>query len=126
MNKRRILGALCALTLASAAFAAAQQSQEPPKTVAAAQEPQSSAAANAPEPETASQPAAANAKPSARSIEAAERIEGEKRFHTNCGRCHQTPHKFSPRTVATVLRHMRVRAMLTDEDMRLILRYMTQ
>jgi mono/diheme cytochrome c family protein len=54
------------------------------------------------------------------------RIEGEKRFRTNCGRCHMTPHKFPPRVMATAIRHMRVRAMLTDEDMRLILLYMTQ
>jgi mono/diheme cytochrome c family protein len=54
------------------------------------------------------------------------RIEGEKRFHTNCGRCHQSPHKFPPRMMATIVRHMRVRATITDEDMRLILRYMTQ
>lgn len=54
------------------------------------------------------------------------RLEGEKRFRTNCGRCHQLPHKFPPRVMATAIRHMRVRAMITDEDMRLILRYMTQ
>ena len=56
----------------------------------------------------------------------AERLEGEKRFRSNCGRCHQAPHKFPPRVMATAIRHMRVRAMITDEDMRLILRYMTQ
>jgi hypothetical protein len=28
--------------------------------------------------------------------------------------------------MAVAIRHMRVRAMITDEDMRLILRYMTQ
>ena len=54
------------------------------------------------------------------------RIEGEKRFRSNCGRCHMAPHKFAPRTMATVVRHMRVRAIITDEDMRLILRYLTQ
>ena len=54
------------------------------------------------------------------------RIEGEKRFHANCGRCHAAPQKFSPRVMATVLRHMRVRATVTDEDQRLILFYMTQ
>ena len=58
--------------------------------------------------------------------EAAMRIEGEKRFRTNCGRCHMPPHKFPPRVMATAIRHMRVRAMLTEEDMRLILKYMTQ
>ena len=54
------------------------------------------------------------------------RLEGEKRFRTNCGRCHQPPHKFAPRVMATAIRHMRVRAMITDEDMRLILKYMTE
>jgi cytochrome c5 len=54
------------------------------------------------------------------------RIEGEQRFHANCGRCHAAPQKFPPRMMATVLRHMRVRALITDEDRRLILFYMTQ
>jgi mono/diheme cytochrome c family protein len=57
---------------------------------------------------------------------AALRVEGEKRFQANCGRCHQSPHKFPPRMVMTIERHMRVRATLTDEDMRLIVRYLTQ
>jgi mono/diheme cytochrome c family protein len=54
------------------------------------------------------------------------RVEGEKRFHTNCGRCHMPPHKFPPRMMATIVRHMRVRALITDEDMRYILAYMTE
>lgn len=54
------------------------------------------------------------------------RLEGEKRFRINCGRCHMAPHKFPPRVMATAIRHMRVRALITDEDMRLILHYMTQ
>jgi mono/diheme cytochrome c family protein len=58
--------------------------------------------------------------------ERALRLGGEKRFRTNCGRCHQAPHKFPPRVMAAAIRHMRVRAMITDEDMKLILRYMTQ
>lgn len=58
--------------------------------------------------------------------DAARRIEGERRFRANCGRCHQSPHKFPPRMMATIVRHMRVRATVTDEDMRLILEYMTQ
>jgi mono/diheme cytochrome c family protein len=127
INTRRILVALCGLSIGSAVFAAAQETKQAPNTVAAAQEQQPTAVANAPDPETTSQPASApNAKPTPRSIEAAERIEGEKRFRANCGRCHQAPHKFPPRTMATVIRHMRVRAMITDDDTRLILRYMTQ
>ena len=58
--------------------------------------------------------------------EQSERAEGEQRFRENCGRCHQPPHKFPPRVMVAAIRHMRVRAMLTDEDMRLILKYMTQ
>lgn len=54
------------------------------------------------------------------------RIEGEKRFHANCGRCHAAPTKFPPRMIGTVLRHMRVRATITAEDQRFILFYMTQ
>lgn len=54
------------------------------------------------------------------------RIEGEKRYHANCGRCHAAPQKFPPRMMATVLRHMRVRATVTEEDQRFILFYMTQ
>ena len=54
------------------------------------------------------------------------RLEGEKRFHSNCARCHAAPPKFAPRIMATIVRHMRVRATITDEDTRLILRYMTQ
>lgn len=56
----------------------------------------------------------------------AMRMEGEQRFHANCGRCHAAPQKFPPRMMATVLRHMRVRAMVTAEDQRVILFYMTQ
>jgi hypothetical protein len=54
------------------------------------------------------------------------RVAGEQRFHANCGRCHAAPQKFPPRMMATILRHMRVRATITDEDRRLILFYMTQ
>jgi mono/diheme cytochrome c family protein len=56
----------------------------------------------------------------------AMRIEGEQRFRANCSRCHAAPHKFPPRVMATVLRHMRVRATITDADMRLILFYMSE
>jgi hypothetical protein len=52
-------------------------------------------------------------------------IEGEKRYRANCGRCHQPPHKFPPHAMAMAIRHMRVRAMLTDADMKYLLYYMT-
>jgi hypothetical protein len=56
----------------------------------------------------------------------AMRIQGEQRYRANCGRCHAAPRKFPPRMMVTVLRHMRVRATITDEDMRLVLFYMSQ
>jgi mono/diheme cytochrome c family protein len=54
------------------------------------------------------------------------RIAGEQRFRANCGRCHAAPQKFPPRMMGTILRHMRVRATITDEDRRLIFFYLTQ
>jgi cytochrome c5 len=53
-----------------------------------------------------------------------ESAEGEKRFETNCGRCHVPPEDLSPREAKAVLRQMRVRANLTAEDERLILKYL--
>lgn len=53
-------------------------------------------------------------------------LEGERRFHANCGRCHATPHKFPRPMMATIVRHMRVRACITDQDMYYILRYLSE
>jgi hypothetical protein len=50
--------------------------------------------------------------------------DGEHRFQVNCGRCHNPPESISPREVKAVLQHMRVRAMLSAEDERLILKYL--
>lgn len=50
--------------------------------------------------------------------------DGERRFQTHCGRCHNAPEDLNPRTVRAVVRQMRVRAMLTDEDERLIVKYL--
>lgn len=50
--------------------------------------------------------------------------EGERRFQENCGRCHNYPDSISPREVKAVVRHMRVRALLSAEDERLILKYL--
>lgn len=75
---------------------------------------------------TSSSPSKSSASSSVGHEEADIRIEGEKRFETNCGRCHMAPQKFSPRMMATIIRHMRVRATITDEDMRVILLYMSR
>jgi cytochrome c5 len=69
---------------------------------------------------------AATAPPHAPAQDDPMRLEGEKRYHANCGRCHTAPPRFAPRMMATIVRHMRVRATITDQDMQLILHYMTQ
>jgi cytochrome c5 len=53
-----------------------------------------------------------------------ESAEGEKRFELQCGRCHQAPEDLSPRTAKAVVRQMRVRANLSPEDERVILKYL--
>jgi cytochrome c5 len=49
--------------------------------------------------------------------------EGEKRFQVNCGRCHNPPEEIAPAAARAVARHMRVRAMLSAEDEKLILEF---
>lgn len=101
------------------ARAAAQDpAQQAPVATDPSSSSSSSTASSAEAPHRASKPALLD--------ERWMRTEGEKRYRTNCGRCHVAPQKFPPRAMATIVRHMRVRAMLTDEDMRLILRYMTE
>ena len=53
-----------------------------------------------------------------------EAKEGEQRFRINCGRCHHPPEDLSPREARAVVRQMRVRAMLSAEDERLILKFL--
>jgi len=50
--------------------------------------------------------------------------EGERKFQINCGRCHKAPEQLSPRITGSVVRHMRVRAMLSQKDVREILEYL--
>ena len=50
--------------------------------------------------------------------------DGERAFHENCSRCHTAPQGFSPSISGTILRHMRVRANLSRQDERAILKYL--
>lgn len=50
--------------------------------------------------------------------------EGQRIFQQNCSRCHNAPDGFSPRISGTVLRHMRVRASLSQHDEQELLRFM--
>jgi cytochrome c5 len=63
-------------------------------------------------------------KPSSTQPATTESAEGERLFQTQCNRCHVAPEDLSPREAKAVLRQMRVRANLTAEDERLILKYL--
>lgn len=69
-------------------------------------------------------PAPANRSHAVTRAKAPSPQEGERRFLANCGRCHNPPDSLSPREVKAVMQHMRVRAMLSAEDERLILKYL--
>ena len=57
---------------------------------------------------------------------AAKPIDGDAAYKANCIRCHVEVTKLSERMTATAMRHMRVRANLTDEETKAILKYLTQ
>jgi cytochrome c5 len=50
--------------------------------------------------------------------------EGERVFEQNCSRCHTAPEGFSSRISGTVVRHMRVRASLSQHDEQALLKYL--
>lgn len=53
-------------------------------------------------------------------------LDGDATYKANCARCHAAPRKFSERRMATVMVHMRVRANLTEEETKAILKYLTR
>jgi cytochrome c5 len=54
----------------------------------------------------------------------AQVARGQKVFQQNCSRCHDAPEAFPPQISATILRHMRVRASLSDADEKALLHFM--
>ncbi len=56
----------------------------------------------------------------------AEGADGELVYRNNCTRCHTTIHVFSPRMMATVVRHMQVKAGLTTSERGAVLEYLLQ
>lgn len=50
--------------------------------------------------------------------------EGERIFAQNCSRCHNAPEGFSPRISGTIVRHMRVRANLSQHDEQALLHFL--
>jgi len=49
--------------------------------------------------------------------------DGERVFTQNCSRCHNPPDGFSPRIAGSVVRHMRVRANLSEKEAQAVLRF---
>jgi mono/diheme cytochrome c family protein len=52
--------------------------------------------------------------------------EGQRVFDQNCARCHNAPDGFSPRITGTIVRHMRVRANLSQHDEQVLLHFFNQ
>jgi cytochrome c5 len=51
-------------------------------------------------------------------------INGQRIWEENCSRCHAAPEGFSPRISGTIVRHMRVRASLSQHDEEELLRFL--
>jgi hypothetical protein len=49
--------------------------------------------------------------------------DGGRVFVQNCSRCHNPPDGFSPRISESIVRHMRVRANLSEKDAKAVLRF---
>jgi mono/diheme cytochrome c family protein len=70
------------------------------------------AAQNTPAQKKAAQPAQGSEDP------------GERVFEQNCSRCHAAPEGFSTRISGTIVRHMRVRASLSEKQERELMKYL--
>lgn len=53
-------------------------------------------------------------------------LDGELVYRANCTRCHETIHTFPKPMLATVTRHMHVRATLTDAETEAVLKYLQE
>jgi len=67
---------------------------------------------------------AGQTKPAAKPDPTKQTDVGQRKFDANCGRCHSFPEQLSPSITGTVVRHMRVRANLSAEDEKDILRFL--
>jgi len=86
--------------------------------------PQNNAAPQA-APQTKAQGASHTGKTQAPAAQASVHAdEGQRIFDQNCSRCHAAPNGFSSRISGTVVRHMRVRASLSQRDEQELLRFL--
>jgi cytochrome c5 len=64
-----------------------------------------------------------HAKDNAQAGQGGAEDRGQQVFNQNCSRCHQAPEGFSPSVSGTIARHMRVRANLSEEDYKALLKF---
>ncbi len=60
----------------------------------------------------------------AKQIHTEDPDRGQKVFAQNCSRCHNAPESFSPRISGTIATNMRVRANLSDADVKALLKFL--
>jgi mono/diheme cytochrome c family protein len=72
----------------------------------------------------AKQDAPSTGTPAAHAQPAKPQSDGERVFKQQCARCHTPPDGFSTHISGTIVRHMRVRASLSQEDERALLRFL--
>jgi cytochrome c5 len=63
-------------------------------------------------------------KATTKNVHAANQDRGQRVFEENCARCHNAPEGFSPNISGTVAMHMRVRAGLSDADVKALLKFL--
>jgi mono/diheme cytochrome c family protein len=83
----------------------------------------------APQPKAQSQatqraPAPTSGKQATATQSSVHQDEGQRIFEQNCSRCHSDPDGFSSRISGTVVRHMRVRASLSQHEEQELLRFL--
>jgi cytochrome c5 len=74
--------------------------------------------------QTDSSPQTPKAQRNPQKSQAANSDRGQQVFKQNCYRCHQEPEGFSPSISGTIAKHMRVRAGLSDEDYRALMKFL--
>jgi cytochrome c5 len=63
-------------------------------------------------------------RPTAQKHAGKPQTDGERIFKQNCFRCHTEPEGFSPRISGTIVRHMRVRASLSQRQEEQLLQFL--
>ena len=106
MAPKQVLGSALGLGGLLIALVAAVQAQATPA--------QQSAVHTTPKSQTAAQKAG----------QSSNEGEGERIFAQNCSRCHNAPEGFSPSISGTIVRHMRVRASLSQHDEQELLHFL--